>query len=133
MDKCVKKARDILRSRPRRSALLLSGLLAFGAAWAQPPSLATDPAELARMALRDERGSVSVGVLHAGQARFAFVQNDGAIATRDAEATGAQPLYEIGSVSKVFTGLLLAQSIERGDLALDDNLGALVRGRGQKT
>ena len=134
MDKCMKKARDILRSRPRRGALLLSGLLAFSASWAQPPSFSTDPAELARMALRDERGWVSVGVLHAGQARFAFMQNDEAAAARDtapAEAsdTDAQPLYEIGSISKVFTGLLLAQSVERGDLALDDSLGALLQGK----
>ncbi|WP_143100207.1 hypothetical protein [Variovorax sp. 770b2] len=62
----MKKARDILRSRRRRGALLLSGLLAFSASWAQPPSFSSDPAEPARMALRDERGSVSVGVLHAG-------------------------------------------------------------------
>ncbi|WP_093439251.1 serine hydrolase [Variovorax sp. 770b2] len=62
------------------------------------------------------------------------MQNDEAAAARDtapAEAsdTDAQPLYEIGSISKVFTGLLLAQSVERGDLALDDNLGALLRGK----
>lgn len=131
MDKCMKKASDTVGPTLRRGALLLSGLLAFSAAWAQPPSFATDPAELARMALRDERGSVSVGVLHAGQTRFTFLQNDGLVASRNADPAdaGAQPLYEIGSISKVFTGLLLAQSVERGDLALDDSLGALLQGK----
>jgi CubicO group peptidase (beta-lactamase class C family) len=131
MDKCMKKASDTVGPMLRRGTLLLSGLLAFSAAWAQPPSFATDPAELARMALRDERGSVSVGVLQAGQTRFTFLQNDGAVASHNAEPTGtdAQPLYEIGSISKVFTGLLLAQSVERGDLALDDNLGSLLQGK----
>ena len=129
----MKKASDTVGFALRRGALLLSGLLAFTAG-AQPPSFATDPAELARMALRDERGSVSVGVLHADQSRFAFLQNDARVASptsdaADAADASAQPLYEIGSISKVFTGLLLAQSVERGDLALNDNLGALLQGK----
>ena len=129
----MKKASDTVGFALRRGALLLSGLLAFTAG-AQPPSFATDPAELARMALRDERGSVSVGVLHADQSRFAFLQNDARVASptsdaADAADASAQPLYEIGSISKVFTGLLLAQSVERGDLSLDDNLGALLQGK----
>ncbi|BEP54323.1 hypothetical protein GmRootV118_15670 [Variovorax sp. V118] len=129
-----KKASDTLGLTLRCGALLLSGLLVFSTAWAQPLSFATDPAALAHMALRDERGSVSVGVLHAGQARFAFLQNDGGVTppngdAADAVDASAQPLYEIGSISKVFTGLLLAQSVERGDLSLDDNLGALLEGK----
>lgn len=115
-----------------RTVLWLAGLLALADAGAQPPSFATDPAVLARMALREERGSVSVGLWHAGEARFAFLQNVGRGAASEppppVDAT-AQPLYEIGSITKVFTGLLLAQSVERGDLALEDSLGTLLQGK----
>lgn len=38
---------------------------------------------------------------------------------REAQPT-AQTIYEIGSVSKVFTGLLLADAVQRGLVALDD-------------
>jgi serine-type D-Ala-D-Ala carboxypeptidase/endopeptidase len=36
-------------------------------------------------------------------------------------------MYEIASISKVFTGLLLAQAVERGDLSLRDSLGDLLK------
>jgi D-alanyl-D-alanine-carboxypeptidase/D-alanyl-D-alanine-endopeptidase len=40
---------------------------------------------------------------------------------------GAEPLFEIGSVTKVFTGLLLAQRVERGELRLDNAIGPLLQ------
>ena len=115
----------------RCGAWWIAGLLAVGSAWAQPPGFASDPAALGRLALRDERGSVSVGLLHAGETRFAFLQNDGQVALgeRAPGDVAAQTLYEIGSISKVFTGLLLAQAVERGDLALEDRLGTLLQGQ----
>jgi len=115
------------------TVLWLASLLALVDASAQPPSFATDPAVLARMALRDERGSVSVGLWHAGQARFAFLQNSGQGVSSEPSPSPVDatelPLYEIGSITKVFTGLLLAQSVERGDLALEDSLGTLLQGK----
>lgn len=76
---------------------------------------------LAAAALGPLRGAAEVGVWHGGQARFGAARN------RVAEAP-AQALFEVGSISKVFTGLLLAQAVERGDLALDDTLGGLLQG-----
>jgi len=38
-------------------------------------------------------------------------------------------MFEIGSVTKVFTGLLLAQAVQRGDLKLDDTVGRLLAGK----
>jgi len=35
----------------------------------------------------------------------------------------------VGSISKVFTGLLLAQAVERGELSLDDTVGRLLQGQ----
>lgn len=89
MNTRMNKVSDTSGPTRRCGALLLSGLLAFSTAWAQPPSFATDPTELARLALRDERGSVSVGVLHAGQARFAFLQNDGGVTPPNGDAADA--------------------------------------------
>lgn len=76
---------------------------------------------MAAAALGPLRGAAEVGVWHGGRALFGTARN------RVAEAP-AQALFEVGSISKVFTGLLLAQAVERGDLALDDTLGGLLNG-----
>ena len=99
---------------------LAAGLLgvlcaaAIAAGETPAPTLASPPSELARAALGELRGSVSVGVWRDGQASF---------------AGDPAALFEIGSISKVFTGVLLAQAVERGDLSLDDTLGKLLAGK----
>jgi D-alanyl-D-alanine-carboxypeptidase/D-alanyl-D-alanine-endopeptidase len=45
----------------------------------------------------------------------------------DGPAPGAELIFEIGSVSKVFTGLLVAQRAEGGELRLDDTIGHVLR------
>jgi CubicO group peptidase (beta-lactamase class C family) len=40
--------------------------------------------------------------------------------------TDADTVFEIGSITKTFTGILLAQRVESGDLALDDRAGELL-------
>lgn len=106
-------------------AIVLGLWLAAGAA-AQPLGMASDPADLARAALGVDPGSASVAVWRSGGLRAATVRNE-------AQSGGASPepapLYEIGSISKVFTGLLLAQAVERGELALGDTLGTLLQGK----
>ena len=117
------------------AALLFALLCAM--ANAQPQNF-SDPAKLANIALGDEQGSVAVGVLQGGASRLAFLNRTGknaAVATSadgspiatPAKATQEQ-LFEIGSITKVFTGLLLAQAVEKGDLSLDDSLGKLLAG-----
>jgi D-alanyl-D-alanine-carboxypeptidase/D-alanyl-D-alanine-endopeptidase len=49
-----------------------------------------------------------------------LVRGYGRVAPGSAAAPGAETLYEIGSVSKVFTGVLLADAVRRGAVALDD-------------
>lgn len=48
------------------------------------------------------------------------VRGYGELAPGSKTTPGPSNLYEIGSVSKVFTGLLLADAVERGLVALDD-------------
>jgi CubicO group peptidase (beta-lactamase class C family) len=85
---------------------------------AAPLDLKTDPNQLAAEVRGALPGSVAVGVLRGGVESFG--------AAGDA---GQLPLYEIGSISKVFTGLLLAQAVEKGELSLDDTLGKLLAGK----
>lgn len=120
----------------RRSHLIawaiaqLAPLLTAACAQAEPLSFATPPAEIAARVMRDAPGSIVVGVLRQGETRFAMQRNSVAQAgpVREIAADG-QPIFEVGSISKLFTGVLLAQAVERGDLSLDDTLGTLLAGQ----
>ena len=97
-----------------------------------PLSLASDPAVLARTALGAERGTLVVGVLRGDKAGYGIAHNPEPLVARAiAPASAEQPMFEIGSVTKVFTGLLLAQAVERGDVALDDSVGKLLAGQAE--
>lgn len=102
-------------------------------ACAQPTSAAQHPGRIAEAVLGELPGVVSVGVMRGGQVE---------VAVRRRERTGqamesvdvtrqpaAEPIFEIGSISKVFTGLLAAQAVDRGELRLDETIGALLQGR----
>ncbi len=100
---------------------------------AQPLAMSANPADIAQVALGRERGTVAVGSLTSGQPRYAHLQQTGdtgaTMATTPLPSLAPQPLFEIGSVTKVFTGLLLAQAVEKGDLSLDDHLARLLPGK----
>lgn len=121
--------------RPRLAAWLLAPLLAGHAAAQllqfQPLTLASEPVVLARAALGAERGTLVVGTLRNGQPAYGAAYNPEPPSPPRGIAAGSaeQPMFEIGSVTKVFTGLLLAQSVERGELKLDDTVGKLLAGK----
>jgi D-alanyl-D-alanine-carboxypeptidase/D-alanyl-D-alanine-endopeptidase len=50
----------------------------------------------------------------------------GRVSEQLAEHPDAQTVFEIGSISKVFTGLLLADMVARGDVALNDPVQSLL-------
>lgn len=95
-----------------------AGLLVFcaGAAYAGTPLLG-NPSELAHAALGPLPGTAIVGVLQADRPSY------GAAGTQAKQSE--QLLFEIGSVTKMFSGLLLAQAVERNELKLDTTLGSL--------
>ncbi len=101
---------------------------AVGVSYSQSLSIASDPVALAKAALGNEPGTSAVGVWRNGQASFGWVRN-GDVFAPSSTAPQDQPLFEIGSVSKLFTGLLVAQAVERGELSLDDTLGKLLQGK----
>ena len=128
--------RATTRASPCRwlAAWLLAPLLAGTAAaqpQPQPLTLASDPAFIAKAALGAERGTLVVGTLHNGKPAYGAAYNpEPPSPPRPIEPNSAeQPMFEIGSVTKVFTGLLLAQAVERGDLKLDDTVGKLLAAR----
>ncbi len=126
--------RAAIRSIPRRwlAAWLLAPLLAgTAAAQLQPLTLASDPAFIAKAALGAERGTLVVGTLRNGKPAYGAAYNpEPPSPPRAIEPNSAeQPMFEIGSITKVFTGLLLAQAVERGDLKLDDTVGKLLAGK----
>lgn len=92
-----------------------------------PLGMQSQPEAVARSVLGERPGGVAVGLWRDDKASYAELRRDGLgeAAVRQPERV-SQLLFEIGSISKVFTGLLLAQAVERGDLAPDDTLGKLL-------
>ncbi|MBY0241701.1 MAG: serine hydrolase [Burkholderiaceae bacterium] len=94
---------------------MLAGAVSSSAI-AAPLSMQSDPALIAKITLNGLPGAAAAGVWRNGEAAFGHAP---AAAAQDA-------LFEIGSASKVFTGLLLAQAVEKGDLQLDDTVAKLL-------
>ena len=89
-------------------------------------SFASAPRDLAAAALTDLPGTAVAAVWRDGRAHHAGLRDGQPL--DEALLTGPQaPLFEIGSITKVFTALLLAQAVERGELRLEDTLGTLLR------
>lgn len=114
-------------------AFLACALFAAAAVHAQPATIpwSTPVEQLAREALGQQPGMAVAAAWREGKASIAGAAVGGAPipVTTGPDAT----LFEIGSISKVFTGLLLAQAVAAGDLQLDDSLGDLLRGKVQFT
>jgi CubicO group peptidase (beta-lactamase class C family) len=110
----------------RRS--IIHGLCLAAAGLAVPMAASEDPLRPALVNRIDvgRRGTAAVvGRLDADGRRQYTVH--GRIAA-DGPAPGADTLFEIGSISKVFTALVLADMVERGEVAFDDPVGTLLPG-----
>ena len=55
-----------------------------------------------------------------------FLRGFGALRVGGTQPPDAETVFEIGSISKVFTGILLARAIETGKLDLDDRIADLL-------
>lgn len=64
-----------------------------------------------------------VGVVHDGET---VIRGYGKVAAEADGVPDGDTLYEIGSVTKVFTGILLADAVERGRMSLDDPASKLL-------
>ena len=106
----------------RKIPILLSLLAVSVSVAAERPSI-PEPAK-ANIRNRVDLGfspGIVVGLISAdGTDYFSY----GSTALKNGAAVNEDTIFEIGSVSKVFTGLLLARLAEQGKLALEDPLSA---------
>jgi serine-type D-Ala-D-Ala carboxypeptidase/endopeptidase len=79
-----------------------------------------------RIAARHGKQHVGLVVGAVTSAGARFVAPVGRVRAPDGPAPRADTLFEIGSVTKVFTALLLAEAVTRGELSLDTPLGDLL-------
>jgi D-alanyl-D-alanine-carboxypeptidase/D-alanyl-D-alanine-endopeptidase len=101
-------------------ALALAMFLASGARAAAPPASDAAIRELVRNWLQESDGvGISIGVYDAGQRRF---YNAG-VPRLDANKPSTQhTVYEIGTMTRAFSGQILARAIVEGRAAPDDDV-----------
>jgi D-alanyl-D-alanine-carboxypeptidase/D-alanyl-D-alanine-endopeptidase len=73
--------------------------------------------------------AISVGVISNGKT---WTKNFGTLDTEGTVSPNEKTLYEIGSISKVFTSLLLAEAAESGRLKLDDPISTVMKELAEK-
>ncbi len=73
--------------------------------------------------------AISVGVIANGKT---WTKNFGTLEADGTHSPNEKTLYEIGSISKVFTSLLLAEAVESGRLKLDDPISAVMHELAEK-
>src|SRR5215831_5590766 len=85
---------------------------------AQPPSDSQIRDILAdRIDKQKANVGISVGIADANGRRYI---NYGMFAVDDPRPVGRDTVYEIGSITKVFTSLILSDMVQRGEVSLDD-------------
>jgi CubicO group peptidase (beta-lactamase class C family) len=101
---------------------LAASLILLGSAFTRPspPSLSTTVTGSAGLAARAR--PLLAGALD----RVSIAVVDGSTVTYASFGANEETEYEIGSITKTFTGLLLADTIERGEVTPDTKLGALL-------
>jgi CubicO group peptidase (beta-lactamase class C family) len=105
---------------PRAAMVVLLALIAGLCRGAEPPTAARKAridAIAGPIAAEHSWGSIAIGVItpEGGRVFSGYGRNQ-----PEGAATNPRTLFQIGSVSKVFTCLLLAEAAERGELKLDD-------------
>lgn len=73
--------------------------------------------------------AISVGVIANGKT---WTKNFGTLDAEGTRSPDEKTLYEIGSISKVFTSLLLAEAVESGRLKLDDPISNVMKELAEK-
>lgn len=105
-------------------ALVLSTCAGFGRAPAE--TIEADLAEIASAIVeRPLLRSVSIGVHHRGKS---YTHHAGSLVDGGTAPPNDETLYEIGSVSKTFTGTLLAKAVLDGRISLNEPVSSYLEG-----
>jgi D-alanyl-D-alanine-carboxypeptidase/D-alanyl-D-alanine-endopeptidase len=107
----------------RRFAFLvacISGITFAPSAHAQTVDWKSRIDEIAQQRIADERNvGIAIGVIKDGET---WIRGYGSVRVGDSASPTADTIFEIGSISKVFTGLALGQLAVTGKLSLEDPL-----------
>jgi len=87
------------------------------AAWAAPSDAAIDQILNERIDAQKQGVGIVVGLIDAKGRRIIA---EGAFDQVDDRPVGGDTVFEMGSITKVFTATLLTQAVERGEVQLDD-------------
>jgi serine-type D-Ala-D-Ala carboxypeptidase/endopeptidase len=87
------------------------------AAWAAPSDAAIDQILNERIDAQKQGVGIVVGLIDTHGRR---IISEGAFDQVDDRPVGGDTLFEMGSITKVFTATLLTQAVERGEVKLDD-------------
>ncbi len=87
------------------------------AGWRVPSDAAIAAILVQRIDVERQGVGIVVGVIDAGGRR---IVSHGARAAGDDGPLDGETVFEIGSITKVFTSLVLADMVEKGEVALDD-------------
>ncbi len=105
----------------------MTGLLFGGGASANAAEADSFPESIAKLVQpyvdNDVVGGLTIGVIQGDQVH---VRGFGRLSATDKRVSDGQTIYEIGSMSKVFTGLLLADAVVQGHVKLDQPAGDLL-------
>jgi D-alanyl-D-alanine-carboxypeptidase/D-alanyl-D-alanine-endopeptidase len=112
------------KNRFNHFLVLLAALVTVSPAGAQTSPVPSD-AEIRkilvdRIDVQKQSVGIVVGVIEPSGRR---VVSYGRLAKNDPRPLNGDTLYEIGSITKVFTSLLLAEAVERGEVTLTDPVG----------
>lgn len=107
----------------RRSLLMSAAAGAFAGSGARAQTAPVDATAVLRTRLRQQGVGLVAAVVDGGELRFAAAGRQRA--GRD-EAPDADTLFEIGSITKTFTALLLADMVVRNELKLDGAVEAVL-------
>ncbi len=107
------------------AALLAGTFLASTALFAAPLTESDLKQHVATLVENKTLQAVSLGIIQPGNSS-AITAHAGGLSTAKAVPPDDRTLYEIGSITKVFTALLLADAVVRGEVTLDTPIARLL-------
>lgn len=112
------------RSQPKVAVLLTIVLALSACGAARQPSRLPDPDEVKALLVQqvdvEKRAPGIVVGMIAADPQERWVVGYGRLSATDTRAPDGDTVFEIGSITKVFTGILLAQAVLNGEVKLDD-------------